>query len=319
MRASSSPPERPAIGPGLESLVAPVSRGRFLEEFWQRAVFHAPGAAHRLARIEAAIGNADLGSLLAASRDFAVVGGGIDPRARGLTHAQAARAYGEGATVYMRMAESFALCAWARELAHELGELPHAITSLFAVRGGHGTAAHLDWNENFTVQLRGAKVWRVAAPAAEFLAHPLANWSIGDTPPLHAGPATPPASLPADAAEYRLSPGAVLYVPRGFLHAVEAAEEGDSLSLNFSFPPSPWGVVLATLLATRLLEDPAFREGMRGAFGAGWGRAQALEHAEAMVAGLGARAQGLGADLRRILEDEERLRDYLARRALPRL
>lgn len=318
MRASSSRPEG-GTGPGLAGLVGPLSPAAFLAEHWQRRAFHAPADRARLQRIEAAMGLRGLAPLLAMSRDFAVIGGGIDPRARALTHAEALGAYSGGATLYMRMGESFGPCAWARALARELGEPPLAITSLFAVRGGHGTPAHLDWNENLTVQLAGEKRWRVAAPPAGFLEHPVSNWALGDEAPAHAGPAPAPRALPSDAVEYRLTPGAVLYVPRGFLHEVAAVNEDESLSLNFSFPPSPWGVILGTLLATRLLDDPAFRESMRGAFGDGWGRDATMARLPEMLATLLDRAQGLGGELRAILEDDQRLAAYLARRKEPRL
>lgn len=309
----------PVHEPSLAALVAPVPAPEFLARSWKKAVFHAGASRERLAPFLAALGPADVASLLERSRQFVAMQEGV-PIAAPLARAEALAAYeASGATLYFRMNEDFALCRWSTALARDLGELPTGVTSFFAVRGRHGTAAHLDWNENFTLQLRGRKRWRVAAARDGFLPHPVTNWVVGDPAPLHSDATRMPARMPENASEFVLEPGALLYVPRGLLHQVSSVDEAESLSLNLSFPPAPWAVVLCTLLSSGLLEDPAFREGLTGAFGAGWGREDVLARLPAMLAVLEKRAAGLGESLREVMDDPARLADYLARRGYPKL
>lgn len=311
----------PELAPSVEGLAAPVGRDAFLRDYWCKAVFHVPGDEGRLGALRAALGNVDLAALLAASPNFAVLGLDDDTNAGArFSVREAIAAYADrGATLYFRLGEDAPLCAWTTELAASLGEPPVGVTSLFAVRGRHGTRLHLDWNENFTVQLRGTKRWRVARGPSEFVENPVTNWSVGQPAPLHAHSTRLPERMPDDAPSYLLTPGSVLYVPRGYLHEVASIDASESLSLNMSFPPSPWGTLLSTLLGVRLLEDPRFRDGVRGAFGSAWGRDSFLQRLPAMMEAFAREAAHLDADLRAIVDDPEKLARYLAQRRYPRL
>jgi ribosomal protein L16 Arg81 hydroxylase len=125
--------------------------------------------------------------------------------------------------------------------------------------------------------------------------------------------------MPADATRYTLAPGSVLYVPRGFLHHVTSVSDEDSLSLNLCFPPTPWAVILCTLLSTRLLEHAEFRHAVTGAFGSGWGREEFFRRLPGIMKEFCRHAQAIDYDLREILEDSGKLREYLARRRYPML
>jgi 50S ribosomal protein L16 3-hydroxylase len=221
-----------------------------------------------------------------------------------------------GATLYFQMKDSWPLARWTSALAEELGEPPIGVTAFFAVRGGSGTRPHVDWNENFTIQLAGTKRWLVAPNG--FIAHPVTNWTIGDSPPPYAHSSELPTEMPPDAREYRLTPGAVLYVPRGFLHHVTSVDSADSLSLSMSLPPTPWAHVLTSLLGLRLLEHPDLREALSGAFGTGWGRDKVMELLPGKVELLCRHASQIGDSLVAIMRDPDRLREYLARRQHPR-
>jgi hypothetical protein len=311
----------PELAPRVESLAAPIGREAFLRDYWCRAVFHRPGNAGRLGALLAALGPVELPALIAASPNFAVLGleGEADAGAHfSVPDAMAAYA-SRGATLYFRLGEDAPLCRWTAELAASLGEPPVGVTSLFAVRGRNGTRLHLDWNENFTIQLRGTKRWRVAREPNGFVDDPVTNWSVGQPAPLYAHSSRLPERMPEDAPSYLLTPGSVLYVPRGFLHEVASVDEAESLSLNLSFPPSPWAVVLSTLLSVRLLEDAEFRAGLRGAFGSAWGREALLQRLPAMMQAFTREAAQVDGDLRAILDDPEKLVRYLAQRRYPRL
>lgn len=311
-------PEASPLGPSLAALVAPQGPDSFIATHWRRGVFHGRGSPARLARLTREAGSTEVARLLESARHFVATGGATPGPAGSRSEALAAYAAG-GTTLYFRMREDFPLCRWTEALAHDLGEPPIGVTSFFAVRGGGGTAPHLDWNENFTIQLEGTKRWRVAPAPRGFLEHPVSNWVLGDPVPPYADPTLAPAALPEDAVAYDLSPGDVLYVPRGFIHDVSAPGPGESLSLNLSFPPTPWAALLCSLLSTRLHESPELRAAINGAFGAGWGRDEALAQLPRMLAHLSAAAAGVEGDLRQILDDPARLAEYLARRRLPKL
>ncbi|APV48478.1 hypothetical protein BWI17_01515 [Betaproteobacteria bacterium GR16-43] len=309
------------LAPRLESLAAPIGRDAFLRDCWRKAVFHHPGTADRLGALLEALGSVDQAALLARSPNFAVLGleGDADADAR-LSVPQAIEAYeNRGATLYFRLGDDAPLGKWTEELADSLGEPPIGVTSLFAVRGRHGTRLHLDWNENFTIQVLGTKRWRVARTPNDFVENPVTNWAIGQPAPLHAHASRLPEKMPDDAPSYLLTPGSVLYVPRGFLHEVASVDDAESLSLNMSFPPSPWGVILSTLLGVRLLENPEWREAISGAFGSGWGREAFLARLPGMMAAFARDAAHVEGDLREMLDDPDKLARYLARRRYPRL
>jgi hypothetical protein len=147
----------------------------------------------------------------------------------------------------------------------------------------------------------------VVAPNG-FGTHPITNWTIGDPPPFFARPTELPSEMPADAQDYRLTPGSVLHVPLGFLHHVTALDSEDSLSLNMSLPARAVGGVLCGLLSNRLLEDEEFRDALRAPFGTGWGCDKARELLPQKLAALSRHAEAIGTDLMEIMHDPARLR-----------
>ena len=68
--------------------------------------------------------------------------------------------------------------------------------------------------------------------------------------------------MPAAAETVVLSPGSVLFVPRGYWHATESDEE--TLALNFTFGQPSWADVVLAALRTKLLADPQWRELAQG-------------------------------------------------------
>ncbi len=306
----------PDFEPSLASLVAPIRPDDFRTHYWKRKAFFCPGSAGRLAPILRELGSIDIAKLLWQSRQYTV----LWPQSAGeryssrLSTAGALVAYEKrGATLYFRMKDSFSLARWTSALADELGEPPIGVTAFFAVRGQSGTRPHIDFNENFTIQIVGTKQWLVAPN--DFIAHPVTNWTIGDPPPPYAHATDLPTEMPAGAQEYRLSPGSVLYVPRGYFHHVTAIESPDSLSLSMSLPPTPWALILCTLLSNSLLEHAEFREAISGAFGSGWGRRTVIEQLPEMLVKLSRHADALGKALIAVMDDPEKLKEYLAKRA----
>lgn len=195
-----------------------------------------------------------------------------------LDDARSARVCHEcGASLYMRAPQEFCE-AWVSALAEQLGlgagarhpsgELRGEV-ELFASRAGHSTGWHFDFQENFTLQLRGKKTWVVHRGGVE---HPVR----GATPHyraagnleqqlrahrLQAAGFSLAEGARAEAAgrvrRVTLVPGSVLYFPAGAWHRVECEE--DSLSVNLSLLGLSWAELLADAARQRAWAVPALR------------------------------------------------------------
>lgn len=307
----------PRLAPTLASIVAPVGVEYFLKRYWKKKPFYRRGTAARLPRVLRAPGTMSLRTLLTSSRRYAVLGKRLGGRSTAYPSIQQAiKAYDEhGATLYFALEDESPLSSWAAAIADELGELPIGVTSIFAVRNRNGTKPHFDWNENFTIQIRGTKRWAVSSN--QFVEHPVSNWEMGNPAPLYARPLRVPREMPADARSYLLTPGSVLYVPRGYLHQVTSVDDVDSLSVNICFPPTPWATMFCTLLSNRLLEIPEFRDGLLGVFGRGWGRAEFFKKLPDMARAFTKAARKIDEDVRDIVNERHKLEEYLIRRRYP--
>ena len=185
---------------------------------------------------------------------------------------------------------------------------PHSI--IYASPRGAGNSPHFDANANFVVQLRGTKRWHVAPN--RHVPHPTDRWAMnqeGLPEELDRYVACRlPTRMPADAQAIDLSPGSVLFVPRGYWHATEADE--DTLALNFTFGQPTWADLVLTALRRRLLGDARWREMPVGLFAADPARA-----ASAMAGLLDklTELQGVARTLgpREILEASDALPEYV--------
>ena len=138
---------------------------------------------------------------------------------------------------------------------------------MFCARKGHVTAWHSDFQENFTIQLRGRKRWRLAHRRE---AHPLRGetphfaddsvlWdqaksrALGETMQSRKRPRAAPG-----VEEVTLDAGDVLYFPAGVFHEVESLDD-DNISLNISLMAPTTAEVICSALRHRLLRTDAGR------------------------------------------------------------
>ena len=138
---------------------------------------------------------------------------------------------------------------------------------MFCARKGHVTAWHSDFQENFTIQLRGRKRWRLAHRRE---AHPLRGetphfaddsvlWdqaksrALGETMQSRKRPRAAPG-----VEEVILDAGDVLYFPAGVFHEVESLDD-DNISLNISLMAPTTAEVICSALRHRLLRTDAGR------------------------------------------------------------
>lgn len=156
-----------------------------------------------------------------------------------------------------------AICGDVQDLTPALRAITAALSTSFAALVGaniycsfggvHAFDTHYDLHHVFAVQVEGRKTWRLYGNRAES-----------------------PVDLPADSAEAKrhfarsrgplmqevvMSPGDVLYLPRGWFHDA-LTNEGASLHVTFSVTPL-YGRILFRLLESAAMQDPAFRAWLR--------------------------------------------------------
>ena len=141
--------------------------------------------------------------------------------------------YEAGFTLYFHNLSASPIDAWLDALDEELG-LVHGVTrvSAFASRRGRGLKAHFDQNDNFVCQAQGVKRWRIADNTS--VKNPTAGFTVGaKMMPVHQveAPNGFPAELPKPFKIVEMSPGTVMFMPRGMWHDTETL---DTASLHFN-------------------------------------------------------------------------------------
>jgi len=180
---------------------------------------------------------------------------------------------------------------------------PRGEIETFIAGRGHVTGWHTDFQHNFSIQLRGSKVWRFkCGPVLHNLRaltpHYTSRAAYEQQMKLHllSDPSSPefrpPEAFFEDAEEVTLSAGAVLYHPAGIWHRVECNSE-DSVSINVSLSAATWAELVGDGLRQLLWASPALRAPIVGVAG---GVARTRAAAEAMLADVRRRAAMLTAE-----------------------
>ena len=131
---------------------------------------------------------------------------------------------------------------------------------VYATPAGSGTRLHFDANVNFIIQLHGFKRWILAPntsvenPTERFTAGSL-EMSAALEQQCHAPLID---QVPEDSLEFLMTPGCVLFVPRGYWHETNTDE--DSMSLNFTFSQPTWADVFTKSLQEHLFKSAIWRE-----------------------------------------------------------
>jgi hypothetical protein len=141
------------------------------------------------------------------------------------------------------------LIGFCSALADQLGH-PTQCNAYVTPPGSQGFAAHHDTHDVFVLQVDGRKRWNIYPPVHPL---PLADESgVGrdDEGRLLPDDATPLLSV-------QLESGDALYLPRGYVHAAETADER-SIHLTVGILVHRWHDILRDLV-TLAGQDPAFR------------------------------------------------------------
>lgn len=153
----------------------------------------------------------------------------------------------EGSSVRLR-----SVCRLNPDLADwiaELGSVFSAATeaNLYVTAGAEpALKPHQDGHDVFAYQINGAKTWFVAPPEEHHVSLPMERQASDKVEP-------PKAYTP-----YELTPGAMLYMPRGFIHHTEW-RGGVSMHLAFRIEPVRWYDLLASMAEHAALDREALR------------------------------------------------------------
>ena len=260
---------RPGTAPGFAELVSPLGAPAFLAEVQGRAPRHFPGDAERF---EALFSFDEMNRLLRmwrlwSSRTCKLVldGSDLPPEeycVRGQTRegepamlvdARRLEALlARGATVVLDVMES--LSPGVREVAYALQSAlgGTVLCNVYCSFHAHaGFPSHYDTTDVFALHVAGSKRWRVYEGRA---LHPLerAGHSYAWQTPEHHEQAKGRVLT-----EVEMTPGDVLYLPRGQYHDA-LATSGASLHLSFGVTRAT-GLDFMGVLAESLPDDPAFR------------------------------------------------------------
>lgn len=140
---------------------------------------------------------------------------------------------------------------------------------------GQVTGWHTDFQENFTIQLTGSKQWELKSSKIK---HPLRGVTPHYSSPEMVEPQLKAARLADSDFQFDhpnesnsqgeietvvLKPGDVLYHPAGIWHRVKVLEPG--ISINISLMASNYATLVCQSLQHYLLQQPAWRQNIRGA------------------------------------------------------
>ena len=251
-------------GLDIRRLLAPLGAERFFAEHWQTRMALLPLAADDLAFIHQIIGPLDPARLAGLAREGSqawLANEFVTHSVFPINPTNATQFQAIGATLYF---VNVPLPALTDALADFLGAPRRkVIASLFFTPAGGGAVPHFDKNENFTIQLTGAKRWQVGE--TPMVACAPDSYTLGSstiTPAL--APLLAKAQRPAERT-VDVVPGTLLYVPRGTVHHTGAGEP--SWSLNLSYCPSTWLDLLLVGLQGQLVASPHWRSTVTGAGG----------------------------------------------------
>jgi len=248
----------------MRRLLSPIGAERFFAEHWQARMALLPLAEDDLAFIRNTVGSLDPARLAGAAREGAQAWLANDFVAHSIfpiNPQNAAQFQDIGATLYF---VNVPVPALTEALADFLGAPRRKVlASLFFTPAGGGAVPHFDKNENFTIQLTGAKRWQVGE--TPMVACAPESYTLGSSVIL---PALAPLLAEAQRPPERtvdLKPGTLLYVPRGTVHHTGAGEP--SWSLNLSYSPATWLDLLQVGLRQRLAASPRWRGIVTGVAG----------------------------------------------------
>jgi 50S ribosomal protein L16 3-hydroxylase len=249
----------------LEALIHPVSKSSFLENYKTNTPLILHNIDENIAELTQLPFLKSLDSLIEAwplPVSAYLPGIADEVNSTKISASQAKKFFNNGSGLCFDDANEISplLTEWPQKLRADLGlsTLTYCRSLIYAIAKGKGTAPHFDQNINFIIQISGTKKWWIAPN--EHVQNPMTRFTIGaDADPELESYLTRemPTSFPENATEYTLSPGSLLFLPRGAWHTTEALS--DALSLNFTFTAPTWIDILTSAMRARLAQSSEWR------------------------------------------------------------
>ncbi|MGB8508281.1 MAG: cupin domain-containing protein [Pyrinomonadaceae bacterium] len=247
---------------GFEDLIAPLTTGKFLAEYWEKKPLVSSGRPPEffaplfsIRDIDRAIsffkpkpGRIDLVTEQGFVRDNFL---GPDGTAN---INLVIESYLKGSTIVLSGLEQTwePLAIFAGKLEGSLNH-PVAMAVYFSPPNFQGVKPHYDTQENFLLQVEGSKQWTVYPP-------------VFDLPPVEGSYATVPREkLSEPICETVLQPGDALYIPRGFVHEGIAGDK-PSLHITVDIHVRTWHDFLTDALSAMAERNPHFRRALPAGF-----------------------------------------------------
>jgi len=255
----------------LDLLLSPVGEEEFFRDRWERSPLYVKR--DDAERFAALFSLADLPQVIAeaarAMRDqppheaplLEIIPRADEPRATPASPTAAAvyAAFDAGSTVRLNQVHQFwpPMLSYVRRLESELGFLIN-VAAYCAPGDGAGAGAHFDEHDTAVVQIAGAKRWRFApGPVLPLETVPLLPFETRDE--MRRYRIRTPAFAPCDDMdEVILAPGDFLYLPRGYIHDVQAVGTF-TVHLTFGIQQVTWIDFIGALAAAAGLRDPRLR------------------------------------------------------------
>ena len=281
----------------LKALLGAESLGEFFRDYWPGRVFVARG---ELERLPPALLHEELNHFDALSRRYKGVvsffGDSKSAHMVPVEGVEAAAPYRCGLSVYLTDVGPYfpEVNRMIRDLERELGiNEGCARAGVFASPTKGGISCHYDSVDVISVQLRGTKKFDVAPVAG--LRNPWGFQFVPGSRPIddlypQVGEGFPDWET-AEFQTVEMTPGTVLYMPRGNWHRTES--QGDSIAVSIGIEAPSAAECVLEQLRLLLLQDPEWREPLYGAWGTGSMHAAAIDKAAALMATL----PGLAASL----------------------
>ncbi len=246
----------------LSELIYPLKIDQFIKQYWHRQHLFQKSLSYRNEDLLKEIGSLDIDRLVYKSGGNPIIvwlkncsgkqiGTTVSP-------SSAITLYESGATLYFHLQLTPYLKQWKSELTDELG-VEGCELSIFATKAGGITPMHFDANNNFTLQLKGAKKWIISGN--DSVQYPTKNWMSGTEVPSEIRyycPENLEDKLPNNPEVVELTKGSGLYIPQGYWHGTETS--CDSISLNVMVPPSSWAKLITERIYSTLLTEERWRQ-----------------------------------------------------------
>ncbi len=259
-------------GVSFQTLLEPVSLKQFFAEVYGRRPLHVPGSPQKFAELfswpefNRLLGMSKLWSdrsmkLVLDGRDVPPSSYSVSGMTREGTRALLPEApkvealLGRGATIILDLVETLApgIAAVSRALTAGTGSVV-VCNAYCSFKAHQGFLSHFDTTDVFALHIEGSKVWRIYEG---FAAYPV------DMPGYNSSSMTPEEHSSARgklAMEIEMTPGDLLYLPRGQYHEALASSRA-SLHLSFGANRAT-GLDFVNLLSRWLAEDPRFRQSL---------------------------------------------------------